>query len=215
MENIRDGLEDSAAYSLLRSLLAAANSSGLSCSDEAAALSVPDTVVGQIRQPPMWQGEDVQLQRAYTEDPWVARQQWRAVADAIESVQNKLATLKSDDATVRSSDGAEFSALTLVGERWDNGGWGVLDKTGKQVGDCKRGDPNCSLMWSPSQPPGLMRLSANTSVCAANDSVYFTQTGGRSWTRDNKPGHASRIWSSVPAPSWLTGFVSMDISPIE
>lgn len=125
----------------------------------------------------------------------------------------------SPTARARSSDGVvEFSHLNLVGQRWDNGGWGVLDDTGKQIGECTRGSTTkgCQQMWSPSQPPGLLRLSNSTLVCAANDSVYYTQNGGMTWTRNNSAGHPSRVWASVRSPAWMQqDSVWMDVSPID
>eukprot|EP01052_Picozoa_sp_SAG31_P046221 SAG31_NODE_8749_length_1395_cov_1.175926_2_plen_399_part_01 len=124
---------------------------------------------------------------------------------------------------VVTADGSvAFSRLNLVGERWDNGGWGVLDGAGRQIGTCHRpkaGEPSpagCQQLWSPSQPPGLLALSNDTVVCAANESVFTSTDGGASWRRNNTAGHPSRIWASVPAPAWQpTDARWMDISPID
>jgi hypothetical protein len=58
--------------------------------EEQFAAVVPRMVLGGV-------GAGAADTRDATDDPWVVRQQWRAVADAIESVQKKLA-VKTDDA---------------------------------------------------------------------------------------------------------------------
>ena len=80
---------------------------------------------------------------------------------------------------------ATFDALTLVGERWNNGQWARLDADGKTVGPLtlKRGDSGAVLILSPRQSPVLFGLSASEVLCGANDTTFLSSDGGRSWAR--------------------------------
>jgi hypothetical protein len=70
---------------------------------------------------------------------------------------------------------ANFSSLTLVGERWENGAWSALDASGHEIAGpaLKRGDPGAVLISSPTESPDLLRLSADTVLCSANDTVML------------------------------------------
>ena len=103
-DNLRDGLEDHSMYTLLDSLLAKARAQGVNLSlEEQMAVIVPRLVldgVGLLSHENGAAGDlgNAANNRAATDDPWVMRQNWRAVADAIESVQAKL---KTDDSSER------------------------------------------------------------------------------------------------------------------
>jgi hypothetical protein len=99
---------------------------------------------------------------------------------------------------------ATFSSLTLVGERRSGGTtecglWGPLDAE-SHISDpastrkLKRGDPNAQLIQSPRQSPDLLRQSATTVLCTANDTVSASTDAGRSWVRG----------SSCPAAGYIT-----------
>ena len=104
---------------------------------------------------------------------------------------------------------ATFSSLTLVGERWDNGAWSELDADGHEVGPpLKRGDPKAQLITSPQQSPDLLRLSATTVLCTANDTVMASTDAGRSWTRVSEAVKRASTPEQIgggyiPSPAWL------------
>ena len=115
---------------------------------------------------------------------------------------------------------ATFDALTLVGERWNNGQWARLDADGKAVQGpmtLKRGDSGAVLISSPRQSPVLFGLSASAVLCGANDTTFLSSDGGRSWVRN--PGRDVGLPPSVPAPRWMkrehSGAVFMDVQPID
>jgi hypothetical protein len=112
---------------------------------------------------------------------------------------------------------ASFSSLTRVGERWDNGAWSALDAAGHTVGPpLKRGDPHAQLITSPRESPDLLRLSATTLLCSANDTVMASTDAGRSWK--NHGGSPSLGRGYIPAPLWLRrkepSTLFMDIQPV-
>ena len=86
MENVRDGIEDRACYALLQTLVATAKARGLQTTEEEWVLKIPNNLVGDLV-PGRYEALN---RRGTTEDPWVVRQQWSAVADAIESLQKQL-----------------------------------------------------------------------------------------------------------------------------
>eukprot|EP01051_Picozoa_sp_SAG22_P000915 SAG22_NODE_30_length_28348_cov_12.488584_12_plen_286_part_00 len=102
---------------------------------------------------------------------------------------------------------ATFSSLTLVGERWDNGVWGPLDAEGHSdpaTRKLKRGDPKAQLIESPQQSPDLLRLSATTVLCTANDTVFASTDAGRSWELLPGGGLHNQLASGyIPSPAWL------------
>ena len=84
---MRDGLEDLALYTLLQKRLDAATSAGLQVSvDELAASVVPAALLAGVS------GNEVPVERLWSEDPLSLRLQWRAVVGAVQSLETKLAS---------------------------------------------------------------------------------------------------------------------------
>ena len=126
--------------------------------------------------------------------------------------------IKSDDAP--SAAPATFSSLTLVGERWDNGVWGPLNAEGHSdpaTRTLKRGDPGAQLITSPQQSPDLLRLSATTVLCTANDTVFASTDAGRSWEvlPYGSVGRGAQLGSGyIPSPAWLRQNESSTMQPL-
>lgn len=86
LEGMRDGLEDLALYTLLQKRLDAATVAGVQVTvEEVAASVVPAALLAGVS------GNEVPLERLWSEDPLSLRLQWRAVVGAVQSLETKLA----------------------------------------------------------------------------------------------------------------------------